>query len=67
MFDREGTPVHRMGRRGRGPGEGEEVIGMALAGAGPLWLMDGALGRYTTTDLRDLGRIEVHDVLNRSR
>jgi len=50
VFDTAGRARRTFGRRGAGPGEFQGVIGMAIAPAGQLWIVDGVNARYTVVD-----------------
>jgi hypothetical protein len=47
VFDSAGRFVRRLGRRGSGPGEFQEVIGIAVSPHGAIWLVDAVNARYT--------------------
>ncbi|HEX9692043.1 MAG TPA: 6-bladed beta-propeller [Gemmatimonadales bacterium] len=50
VFDTTGAHVRTIGRRGGGPGEFEQVIGMGWGPDGNLWLLDPSNNRFTLVD-----------------
>lgn len=56
QFDVDGNEITASGRRGGGPAEFEDLIGLQLDSAGRLWSVDPGNGRFTifSTDLEPL-------------
>jgi sugar lactone lactonase YvrE len=50
VFGPDGTHVRTMGRKGAGPGEVAQAVGMALAPDGTLWVVDPGNARFTVWD-----------------
>lgn len=46
-FDADGAQIAATGRRGRGPGEFEDLIGLEFDPSGRLWAVDAGNGRYS--------------------
>ena len=49
-FDSAGKPLWAVGRRGRGPGEFANPMGIAVDGEGVIWVADHGAGRIVTVD-----------------
>jgi hypothetical protein len=50
VFDRDGTFIRTIGRKGGGPGEFNQPIGMAWSPAGELWVIDPQNNRISVID-----------------
>lgn len=50
IFDDAGAHVRSLGRRGSGPGEFMDLIGLELDGEGRLWAVDAGNGRFAIFD-----------------
>ncbi len=50
VFDREGRHVRTIGRKGGGPGEFSQIIGMAWRPDGNLWVVDPSNNRISVID-----------------
>lgn len=50
VFDRDGQHVRTIGRKGGGPGEFNQAIGMAWSPAGDLWVIDPQNNRISVID-----------------